>query len=659
MSLLRLLLGRPLANRESASVRIGTAAGVAAMGLDGLSSSAYGPEAALTILIPLGAAGLVYITPIMLLILALLGIVFLSYRQVIAAYPVNGGSYTVAKDNLGANAGLLAATALMLDYVLNVAVGISAGVGALVSALPSLQPLTLWLCLGILAFITLVNLRGTQESGLAFSVPTYLFLGCFAAVLALGIGKAVLAGGHPQPVVPPPPLPPASAGAGAWILLRAFASGCTAMTGVEAVSNGVTAFKEPQVPRARRALSIIVAALALLLAGIAVLARAYGIGAMDQTKPGYQSVLSQLVGAVVGRGPFYYVAIASVLTVLCLSANTSFVGFPRLCRLVAKDDYLPRAFASAGRRLVNSVGIIYLAAAAGLLLVAFAGITDRLIPLFAVGAFLAFTLAQAGMAVRREEGKSRRAADKVRLAINALGAAVTGAALVVILAAKFRVGGWITLIVIPAFFLLLKLVKRQYRWEESLLHESGTLDLPDREPPVIVVPAEDWNRATDKALGLALSLSRDVIGLHLTALEGPDTDEPIAALRRRWQRCVEAPAEKAGFAPPRLHLIQSPYRRFLEPTLKFICGLEETYPGRTVAVLIPEVVKRHWWQHILHNHRASRLRGALLRHGGPRLFVIDAPYYLEATRLEEALDAEDTEPDQLPLIMADGPDRQP
>ncbi|MGH7087365.1 MAG: APC family permease, partial [Stellaceae bacterium] len=514
MSLLRLIFGRPLANRESESVKIGIVAGVAAMGLDGLSSSAYGPEAALAMLRPLGAAGLAAILPIMLGILALLGILFLSYRQVIAAYPVNGGSYTVAKENLGANAGLLAATALMLDYVLNVAVGISAGVAALVSALPALQPFTLWLCLGVLALVTLINLRGTQESGLAFAVPTYVFLASFAVVLALGLAETLLAGGHPHAVIPPPPLSPAIEGFGAYVLLRAFAGGCTAMTGVEAVSNGVTAFRKPEVPRARHTLALIVAVLALLLAGIAFLAQAYGIGAMDQTRPGYQSVLSQLVAAVAGRGAFYFVAIASLLAVLCLSANTSFIGFPRLCRLVAQDDYLPRAFAMPGRRLVNSVGIAYLAAFAGVLLVAFDGITDRLIPLFAVGAFLAFTLAQAGMAVHQGDG-TPGTRDRLRRALNGVGAVATGCALLVILAAKFAAGAWITVIAIPCCFALFKAVKRQYRWEEQRLRDHAPLQLRDREPPVVVVTAEGWNRATEKALLLALRLSPDVIGLHL------------------------------------------------------------------------------------------------------------------------------------------------
>src|SRR3954464_8942170 len=335
MRLLDLLLGRKLANYEGEERKIGAFEGVPALGLDGLASSAYGPEAALVILGAAGAAGIGQIGPIMVAILVLLAMLFLSYWQTIGAYPTNGGSYTVARENLGANAGLLAATALMIDYVLNVAVGISAGIGALTSAMPALHPHTLPLCLGILVLVTLVNLRGTFEAGLVFAVPTYLFVLCFGGgVVAYGVLQALLAGGDPVPVVPPPAAPEITTGAAVslWLLLRAFASGCTAMTGVEAVSNGVSAFREPTVTYAHRTLTAIVVILAILLAGIAYLAGTYHTLAMDQRQRGYQSILSQLTGAVVGRGAFHYSAMGSVLAVLCLSANTSFAGFPRLCR---------------------------------------------------------------------------------------------------------------------------------------------------------------------------------------------------------------------------------------------------------------------------------------------------------------------------------------
>jgi amino acid transporter len=342
------LVGRPIANRDAEDRKLSVITGLPAMGLDGLGSASYGPEAALTILAVTGPAGFGAIGPITWVILILLAILFFSYWQTIAAYPNNGGSYVVAKGNLGANAGLLAAAALMVDYLLNVAVGISAGVGALTSAIPVLQSYTLWLCLGILAALTIMNLRGTRDSGLAWAVPTYLFVGSLGVVLALGTYQALVSGGHPHAVIRPPHVPKATEALTLWLLLRAFASGCTAMTGVEAVSNGVNAFREPRVRQAHGTLAAIVIILGLLLLGIAHVSQAYGVMAMDQTEDGYQSVLSQIVGAVCGRGWFYYVTIGSVLAVLCVSANTSFVDFPRLCHLVAQDEYLPRPFAIPG-----------------------------------------------------------------------------------------------------------------------------------------------------------------------------------------------------------------------------------------------------------------------------------------------------------------------
>ncbi|HEY2294797.1 MAG TPA: APC family permease [Thermoanaerobaculia bacterium] len=628
MSWTSLLLGRRLANREQAERKLGVLSGVPALGLDGLGSSAYGPEAALTILIPLGAAAPAWLVPLTALLLVLLALLYVSYRQTITAYPNGGGAYTVAKENLGVPAGLLAASALMIDYVLNVAVGISAGIGALVSAFPVLHRYTLGLCLLTLLLVTLVNLRGTIESGLAFAVPTYLFLASFFALLGLGVVRALLAGGHPRPVVPPPALPAAGA-VSAWLLIRAFASGCTAMTGVEAVSNGVSAFREPGVRKAHGTLTVIVVSLGLLLGGIAWLARAFGIGAMDQTRPGYQSVLSQLAAAVVGRGAFYTVAICGLLAVLTLSANTSFVGFPRLCRLIARDRFLPVGFAAVGRRLVFSAGILFLTTASGLLLVAFRGITDRLIPLFAVGAFLAFTLSQAGMVMHwwRQEKPARR-----HLFANGLGAVTTAAALVVIVAAKFREGAWITLLAIPSLILLFRSVHRYYERVDRELQEPRPLDLPTNEPPIVVIPTESWNRLTRKALRFGMTLSPDVIAVHLSALEGNDADAETREVERQWGEDVERPARSAGLPLPRLVCLQSPYRQFLEPLLRFTVRLEREHPGRTVAVIVPELIKKHWWQYVLHNRRARRLRRTLLQRGGSRVVVIGVPWHLEDGR---------------------------
>lgn len=659
-----LLFGRRLANREAEGQKMGLVPALPAMGLDGLSSAAYGPEATLSILAAAGGAGIGFVEPVTVVILALLIILYVSYRQTIAAYPKNGGSYTVASENLGANAGLLAAIALMIDYMLNVAVGISAGVAALISALPALHPFTLWLCLAVLVVITIINLRGTKESGVAFALPTYLFLASLAVIIALGVAKALLAGGHPTPLMRPPAIPKAHEAVGLWLLLRAFASGCTAMTGVEAVSNSTGAFREPVVANARRTLTAIVVLLGFLLLGISYLARVYGIAAMDQTAPGYQSVLSQLITAVYGTGWFYYLTIAGILAVLCLSANTSFVGFPRLCRLVAKDSFLPHAFAMPGRRLVYSVGVLFLAAGAGLLLILFDGVTDRLIPLFAVGAFLAFTLSQAGMAVHWWRARGEHGAGAhVRLAINGFGAIATGAALAIILVAKFVEGAWITVAVIPAMLLLLRAIRRYYATLDAAIlgARDRRVQFAHYEPPVVLLPIERWDRLGRKALNFALRVSPDVFALHLRALEGPEESGDGSAehdkrLRDNWRRYVERPAKRVGLAPPQLLIETSPFRSMVAPLLRAALDLEKRFPARPVMVIIPEVVEGRWWEMFLHSRNAQRLRLALLKHGGANLVVATVPWQTAEPEPEGVIAEEEPAEDAAP---ASAPSRNP
>lgn len=616
MSLKTTLLGRRLASWQSEQVKIGVARGVPVLGLDGLASAAYGPEAALTILIPLGAAGLAYIGPITGVILVVLALLFISYRQTIAAYPNGGGSYIVAKENLGTRAGLVAAAALMLDYVLNVTVGISAGVGALISAVPQLHGHTLPLCLGILAIITLFNLRGVRETGAVFAAPTYLFVATLGLVLLMGIFKSFTAGSHPSAAASPP-----IAAASVWLFLRSFASGCTAMTGVEAVSNGVPLFKEPRTKRAQWTLTTIVVILGVLLAGIAYLTHAYGIVAKDQTKPGYQSILSSVVAAVVGRGALYYVTLASVLAVLSLSANTSFTDFPRLCRIVAEDDFLPHSLANVGRRLVYSTGILVLAAVAALLLIIFGGITDRLIPLFAVGAFGAFTLSQTGMVMHWRRAGRRH---WHKLMLNGVGAATTGIALVVIIVAKFSEGAWITLVLIPAAIALFMGVKRHYAFVERQVHIADRFDAHDLDaPPAVVIPVKLWNTMAEKALRFALSISHDVTVLHVGV--NPEIEK---RLRTEFQSCVVEPMAAAGHQPPTLVVLPSPYRRLFAPMLDYVETLRRTRP-EMIAVILPDLVEGRWWEYLLHTHRADVLRSLLLLRGNQRVVVISVPWYLE------------------------------
>jgi amino acid transporter len=616
MALTDVLFGRRLASDEEGEQRVGVLAGIPMLGLDALGSAAYGPEAALTLLIPLGALGIGYIGPITFLIIVLLAVVYFSYRQTIEAYPLGGGSYTVAKENLGTTAGLLAAAALMLDYVLVVAVGISAGVGALISAVPDLQPYTLWLCLAILVLITLVNLRGVRESGLAFVVPTYLFIISLLAVLALGTIKTLVTGWPEPPELPAPTVP-----ATWWLLMRSFASGCTAMTGVEAVSNGVSAFRQPCVRYARQTLTAIIVLLAVMLAGIAYLCRAYGIGATEPDTPSYQSILSQLTAAVVGRGWFYYLTIGSVLSVLALSANTGFADFPRLCRVIAQDGFLPHSFAHRGRRLVYSRGIIILAVLSAGILIGFGGITDNLIPLFAVGAFLAFTLSQAGMVMHWRKVGGEHATKS--MAINAAGAVCTGVTLVVVLVSKFIEGAWVMVLLIPALLMLFVEVRRHYQKVACEVATTAPLDAQALEPPLVLLPIRGWSAITRKALRFALKISPDVYALHVA-----DEEEKMAELEDTWEERVRAPATAAGVPPPKLFVIYSPYRKLYGPLKQVVCDLQSAHPKRDIAVIVPELVRTRWYHYLLHNQTANLIKAYLLFSGFRRVVVINVPWYL-------------------------------
>jgi amino acid transporter len=614
------LLGRRLASSEEDEQKIGPLTGVPVLGLDALSSAAYGPEAALTLLLPLGLAGLAHVLPISLVIIGLLLIVYFSYRQTIAAYPNGGGSYTVAKENLGQTAALLAGAALALDYILNVAVGISAGVGALVSAVPSLLPHTVGVCLAILGILTLVNLRGTRESGLTFLLPTYLFVTTLVIVVGIGIAKSIAAHGHPAAVVAVPPAPAPIEALSAWLILRAFASGCTAMTGVEAVSNGVPIFKQPTIPNAQRTLTLIIATLVVLLGGIAYLAGAYGICATEPGAAGYQSVLSMLTGAVVGRGIFYYVTMGAIVAVLALSANTSFADFPRLCRVLALDRFLPDTFATRGRRLVFSYGVVVLAIVSGALLVGFGGVTDRLIPLFAVGAFLAFTLSQAGMVAHWQKlgGPAKRHSQW----INGAGALATGVTLVIVVISKFTEGAWLTVIVVPILVFMFSRINHHYRFVGSQVAETRPLDLRDTQPPMVVVPIQSWSKLTSRGLRFAMSLSSDVRALHILV------EDQECALERVWESNVLKPTRDAGVEPPQLVVRKSSYRQFFAPLIAYVEQLRDANRDRDIVVVVPDLVVRRWYHALLHNNRGIILKGLLRIRGGTRVIVVNTPFYL-------------------------------
>lgn len=621
MAILDYVLGRPLASDEEKDERVGSLPGISVFGLDALSSAAYGPEAALTVLIPLGVAGLGFSLPITIAVSAILTVVYFSYRQTIAGYPEGAGSYTVAKENLGIHAGLLAAAALMIDYTLNVAVGISAGIGALVSAVPPLQPYTLLLCLAVLLLLTFVNLRGLRESGLAFMPPTYLFVGCLVLVLVIGVFKALVSGGHPQPVNPLPQRPAAHEQITLWLFLKAFAAGCTAMTGVEAVSNGVQAFRQPVVDTARRTLTLIVAILILLLLGVAYLVWAYGIAATDPGSPGYQSILSMMTEAVVGRGVFYYVTMAAVLLVLCLSANTSFADFPRVCRTVSQDGYLPYAFAVRGRRLVYTHGIMLLMILAGSLLIFFNGVTDKLIPLFAIGAFLAFTLSQAGMVMhwlRSNEPHARLSA-----VVNGIGAIATAITFVIVILTKFMEGAWLVVIVLPLLFILMYVIHRHYSRIALEVAVSGPIRLERPHKMIAVVPIEHLNVLAEKALQIAYSLSQNIHVLHV---EEEHSDRDFA---KEWRLDVHPSLDQTGLPEPNLVILKSPYRKVIAPILNYVWELESKNPENTIAVLIPQLIESRWYYGLLHNRRAAILRTVLLLQGRNRILIINVPWNLQ------------------------------
>ncbi len=547
MNILDLVVGKPIKTSDERAEQIGPAQGIPIFGLDGLSSAAYGPEAALTLLIPLGLAGVRYLIPISAAIITLLVIVYFSYRQTIEAYPSGGGSYTVARFNLGASASLLAAAALMADYILTAAVGISAGVGALVSAVPSLLPHTVSICVGILIVVTILNLRGVRDAGAVFAIPTYLFVGTLMITLVAGVLRVFLSGGHPTPAASLPAAPTATAAVSAWLLLRAFASGCTALTGVEAVSNGVKAFREPAVQNAQSTLTVIIVLLAVMLAGISYLVKVYGITATDPGQPGYQSLLSMLVAAVFGKGFFYYLTVASILFVLSLSANTAFADFPRLCRAIAQNNYLPHAFGYRGRRLVYTYGIVVLAVLSGGLLILFRGVTDRLIPLFAVGAFLAFTLSQSGMVAH---WLKNRGPHWVKSAlVNGIGGLVTGITVVVVLVAKFVEGAWITLLFIPLTILLFIAVRRHYHSVKVLT----TCRLPVRvasasEAPIVIIPIDRWSNVTRQGIEFASRLSPEVIAVHV------EPGEHSELLQTDWEHYVEQPLPVRGGGERTAHI---------------------------------------------------------------------------------------------------------
>ena len=508
----------------------------------------------------------------------------------------------------------------MIDYILTAAVGISAGVEAIVSDQPWLLPHTLLLCLIILAVLAIVNMRGVKDTGAAFILPTFLFVGTLLISIGVGVFHVWKTGGHP--IAHPVPLgPPTFKLIGLWLLLKAFSNGCAAMTGVEAVSNGVMAFGEPRTKNAQRTLTVIISILIVLLFGTAWLAKKYQIMAMDPTDPHYQSLLSLIIQAVFGRGWFYHFTMWSVFLALCLSANTAFADFPRLTRSIALRDYLPHVFTLRGRRLLFSHGIYALTGLTAVILIALGGITDRLISLYAIGAFMAFTLSQSGMVVHWwKEGPGHKGRTWHML-VNGTGAVATGITTIIVLIAKFTSGAWITALLIPTLILLMVGVKQHYDRVKGMI-QSGPLRLMNLQRPLVVLPMARWDRMTEKAMRFAVVLSDEIKVINVNCDDGEE------ALCNSWETNVLIPIREKGLPEPELIQLHSTFRLVIAPIMEYVLELEQQNPDRKITVLLPELVVNHWWENALHNQRVQLLKLLLLLRGGQRIIVVDIPWYL-------------------------------
>ena len=597
----RWLVGAPMPIAQARHERLSKTVALAIFSSDALSSVAYATEEILLVLVLAGAAATHLTVPVGFAIAGLLAVVVLSYQQTLHAYPSGGGSYIVARANLGAPPGLVAAAALLIDYVLTVSVSVAAGVAAITSAAPGLLSHKVALGVVFIAAIAFANLRGVRESGRVFALPTYLFIVTFGVLVATGILRWL--SGDLRPLPTPPP---AATTALTWFLvLRAFSSGCTALTGVEAISNGIPAFKPPESRNAAITLAWMAVILGTLFLGITVLARGLGvIPGEDET------IVSQIARSLFGDGLFYFLIQGSTTLILVLAANTSFAGFPRLFSLLARDRYAPRQFTTLGDRLVFSNGVVILAALAALLFAVFRGETHALIPLYAVGVFISFTLSQSGMI--RHWLTHKGGGWRWRLAVNGVGALVTGVVTIVFAVTKFTHGAWIVVVLIPVIVLGFLAIHRHY---ESVAEELS-LDRLAGEPPVrntVLVLAGDVHMGVVKALRFAETLADRPRAVFV------ETDPARTAwVEERWGKV-------SGGVP--LIVLTSPYRSVLGPLLDYIDQVQREGPNSVVTIVIPEFIPRRWWQHLLHNQTALLVKGALLFRRG--VVVVDVPFHLK------------------------------
>ena len=608
----RIFLGRPLPSAEQEHQRLIKTIALAVFSSDAISSTAYATEEILHVLVPLAAMGAIgYLVPISMIVIVLLTIVGISYRQTIFAYPGGGGSYVVSRDNLGVMPSLVAAASLLTDYVLTVAVSVSAGVAAITSAVPDLRDSRVPLGVALIGLLTVMNLRGIKESGQIFAIPTYIYIVALGALCAYGLWDSFFGDLGPIPVDQEAldeftDNGELMTGVTLFALMRAFSSGAVALTGVEAISNAVPAFRRPEAKNAAATLTAMIAILGVFVVAVAVLA--------DRLKPTLsedETILSIMGTAVFGDGSFMYVVLqASTAVILILAANTAYNAFPAVCSIIAQDGFLPRQLFNRGDRLVFSNGILALSVAAAGLLVAFGGVTTALIPLYAVGVFTSFTLSQMGMV--RHHRREQEAGWQRGVVINTVGAVATGIVLVVVVVSKFTIGAWVPVVLIPLIILLFRGVKGHYLMvQESLAVPPGWR--PPRLNHTVVVLVGGVHRGVLEALAYAKSLAPN----HLVAVTVVSDEEGQARIEAQW-------AEYGVDVP--LDIVYSPYRELSRPILRFIDEIDDRWANDIITVLIPEFVVRRWWEQLLHNQTALFLKGRLLFREG--VMVTSVPYHV-------------------------------
>jgi amino acid transporter len=618
----RVFIGEPLKSAWAEHERLTKFKALAVLSSDAISSVAYATEAILINLVAAGSLVLGFTFPISLVIIGLLVIVAISYRQTIPAYPNGGGSYIVAKENLGTLPGLVAAAALLIDYVLNVAVSVAAGVHNLVSLFGGLGPYVVLLDVLLVVLITVLNLRGVRESGTIFALPTYFVIVSALVLIVVGGIKAFII--HHQPLIGPFAYVQATEPLTLFLVLRSFATGCSAMTGVEAISNGVPAFQKPEARNAAITLTWMAMILGTLFFGITILAMTYAVEANPSGNPTVISMIATHVftGPLVFLFPVFQIA---TLGILALSAETSYSDFPRLASLLARDRFLPHQFSFKGDRLAFSVGITSLAVLASVLLIVFKGDTNELINLFAVGVFISFTLSQAGMVKHWWRLRSTQRSWLRSMGINGLGACTTLLVSLIISVTKFTSGAWMVVLLIPLLVLLFLGIDRHYRHVE----QERIADIPVRPQDIhhrLIVPIERLDRATVQSLAYARSISPRVTALHIAVDE--QAAEHMRASWERWQKHIFEEEET------HLLIIESPYRSLLRPLLAYIDTMHERHPEETLTVILPEFVVAHWWEYFLHNQTALRLKAALLFR--PGIVVINVPQHLSDRPLKRS-----------------------